>query len=774
MSSDTQLSQGILSILPIIYVGWSDSVLSPSEMVHIQDQINNLSHLTDSDKSYLNQWIDPMNPPSEKEFKYWATEIRKASSELNEESKTSLVSMCMEIAKTGTIVKGEGLMDAPKTRQSILDLNQALGLTNDSANLLLKKLYPAEDGIKLSYDDNATFEVAHMKAVLDGKESQVKDRVRKLLRDPSFAIVEDREKEAYRNRILYQIKELCNQGLSAYAFPKKYAGLEKNGEHIAVFEMLGYGDLSLAIKFGVQIGLFGGAVYQLGTEKHHKLYVEDLHKGKLLGCFAMTETGHGSNVKDLETTATYDHATKEIVVHSPSFAAGKEYIGNAMHSTMAAVFAQLIVNGENHGVHTVLVPLRDENHKELPGITVKDCGYKMGLNGVDNGRIWFDQVRVPLDNLLNKYGDVNAEGEYTSPISNPSKRFFTTLGALVVGRVCVGMLGLNASKVALTIALKYAYRRRQFAGKGSEQETLLIDYPTHQERLFPLLAKTYAYYLASRDLADLYCNADEDQMREVETLAAGLKAKSTWHTTNTIQICREACGGKGYLFENRFASIKADTDIFTTFEGDNTVLMQLVAKGVLTDYKQSFHDDGYRAVIRFLLTKAKHEAYEYNPLFTRNTDTEHLLDKKFHFHAFNYRKRKTLISLSERMQKYIKRGNNTHQVFLKVQSHMLDLAHAFIDQVTLTSCYKHIDNCKDPATKQALTKVIQLFALDNINANKGWFLESDYMDGSKTKAIRRQITKLYQDIKPNALALVDAFDIPDELLVAPIAMKEWS
>ncbi len=772
MITDQHLSNGILSVLPLIYVGWSDTVLSPSEITEIQNRIDKLNHLNASDKEYLENCLNPLSPPDDSTFKFWGREIRRAAKQLNNEQRSSLVEMGLEIAQLGTQSKN-GLKDVPHTKAALQSLRESLGLTATSEQMLFKKIFQEGETTPSQYD-NPSFDSKKMKVILDGNEIEVRDKVRKLLRDPHFEIIEDREKEDYRNRIKKQLQALADQGLSAYAFPKAYGGLEKNGEHIAVFEMLGYGDLSLAIKFGVQIGLFGGAVLQLGTEKHHTKYIEPLHKCELLGCFAMTETGHGSNVKDLETTATYDHKTKEIIVHSPSYSAGKEYIGNAMHSTMSAVFAQLIVNGENHGVHTVLVPLRDENHKELPGIKIEDCGYKMGLNGVDNGRIWFDKVRVPVDNLLNRYGDINVDGEYESSIANPSKRFFTTLGALVAGRVCVGMLGLNASKVALTIAIKYAFRRRQFSAKGAEQETLLIDYPTHQARLFPLLAKTYAYYLASKDLADLYCNADEDQMREVETLAAGLKAKSTWHCTDTIQTCREACGGKGYLFENRFASLKGDTDIFTTFEGDNTVLMQLVAKGCLTDYKQSFHDDGYRAILRFLLTKAKHEALEYNPLFTRNTDTEHILDEKFHFHAFNYRKRKTLISLGERMQKYLKRGNDSHQVFLRVQQHMMDLADAHIDQVTLSSFYRHIEECKDQETKKMLTSLAQLYALDCIFQHRGWFLENDYMDGSKSKAIRRNITKLYQEIKPNALALVEAFAIPSELIVAPIAQREWS
>lgn len=765
------LTQGIISVLPIIYVSWSDSVLSPSEITHIKEKINGLEHLTDSDRDYLNQWLNPLNPPTLDVFKYWTKQIRTAAENLDLKTKKSVVELSLDIATKSTHHKNESFHNIPSAKTALLEIHDALGLTEDSTTLLLKRLYPDEI---IDTEYQAKFDISEMKKILDGDQMLIRDRVRKLLRDPLFTIYEDRDKEVYRQKILDQVKEICKQGLSAYSFPKKYGGFEKNGEHIAIFEMFGYGNLSLAIKFGVQIGLFGGAVYQLGTTKHHDKYLRALHTGELMGCFAMTETGHGSNVKDIETTATYNHNDKSITVHSPNFAAGKEYIGNAMHSTMAAVFCQLVIGDQNHGVHTVLVPLRNDKHELLPGVKIEDCGYKLGLNGVDNGRIWFDKVKVPIDNLLNRYGDINEAGEYTSPIANPSKRFFTTLGALVVGRICVGMLGNNASKVALTIALRYAYKRRQFSAKGEKRETLIIDYPTHQKRLFPRLAKAYAYHFALQDLADQYSNAKEEDFRRIETLAAGLKAKATWHATDTIQTCREACGGKGYLAENRFANLKADTDIFTTFEGDNTVLMQLVSKGALTDYKQSFHDDGYRAVLKFLLTKAKHEAYEYNVLFTRNTDANHLLDHKFHFHAFNYRERKIIISLSERMQKYLKRGNDSHQAFLKVQNHMMDLAHAFIDRVVLNSFYNQIEKCADGTTKDTLLKLAQLYALENINAGKGWFLEAEYLNGTKTKAIRRIITKLYQDIKPNALGLVEAFAIPDELLAAPIAFKEWS
>ena len=108
--------------------------------------------------------------------------------------------------------------------------------------------------------------------------------------------------------------------------------------------------------------------------------------------------------------------------------------------------------------------------------------------------------------------------------------------------------------------------------------------------------------------------------QEIETLAAGLKAYATWFTTHAIQQCREACGGKGYLSENRFGDLKADTDIFTTFEGDNTVLMLLVAKGVLTAFQQEFNEEGVMGILRYVGTNISTAITEKNPFSIRNTD----------------------------------------------------------------------------------------------------------------------------------------------------------
>lgn len=762
---DLEFSPGVLCMLPLFYVGWSDSVLSPSEMKMIHGAIDKMDFISENDKAYLIKWTDPTNPPPEAVFKSWVHAIKKHAKDLPSDKKSSLINLGMEMATASTAYKSNEIWRSPKTKAALGDIETALGIKGQKSwELLLSKVQPSNE----ENESDSSFDPETLRKYLDGEKIELADRMRKLLRDPEFKYVEIPDKDEYRNHILHLTKELAKQGVSAYAFPKKYGGFGRTGDHIKVFEMLSYGDLSLLIKFGVQFGLFGGAVYNLGTDKQHSKYLEALGKGDLLGCFAMTETGHGSNVNGLETTATYDHATKTIEVHSPNFEAGKEYIGNAMHSTMAAVFAQLIVNGQSHGVHAVLVPLRDDDGNTLPGVEVKDCGYKMGLNGVDNGRIWFDKVKVPVDNLLDKYGSINAEGHYQSNIENPNKRFFTMLGALVVGRVCVGMAGNNASKSALTIATKYALKRRQFSAKSGMDETLIMDYPTHQVRLIPRIAKSFAYHFALEDLADKLINADEDEMREVETLAAGLKSKATWHATDTIQTCREACGGKGYLAENRFAALKADTDIFTTFEGDNTVLMQLVAKGLLTEFKQSFHDEGNRAVIKYLYNRFSNTIQEWNLIQTRNTSTDHILDTEFHLDAFRYRREKLLYSISQRMRDYLKKRINPFQAFLKCQVHMLELAHAFIDEVVLKSFIKATENCPDDKSQQILKRLSNLYALDVIQENKGWFLENDFMDGNKSKAIRRIHTKLISELRPDIGTVVDSFGIPEELLAAEI------
>lgn len=752
-------SPGVLSLLPLYYVGWSDSLLSPTEVKLIRDKINTLEFLTIADKRQLVEWTNPAKPPSPELFRIWINILKNEAEKMPPGSKKDLVWLGMEMAQRHCEDKDTSIWNSPEAESALREIEVALGIQNST---LSDSFMP--DHI----DKEKDAQTQSLKLLLDDDYEATRNKMRTLLSDPEFKIEIIRDKKEHRDKVLYWCKLLAERGFGALAYPEAYGGKDSMGDYIATFEMLGYHDSSLAIKFGVQFGLFGGSVHNLGTKYHHDLYLEDIGSLKLPGCFAMTETGHGSNVRGLETTATYDPANDEFIIHSPTEAAGKEYIGNALHSKMASVFAQLIVNNENHGVHALLVPLRDDNHDLLPGIRVEDCGYKLGLNGVDNGRIWFDQVRIPRLNLLNKFGDVDSEGNYTSPIENPARRFFTMLGTLVGGRVSVPRAGLSAAKTGLTIAIKYALKRRQFAPKDGMEETIIMDYPSHQQRLMPLLAKAYALDFGLSYLTKRYTERTEEDIREIETLAAGLKSYSTWFTTQTLQECREACGGKGYLAENRFADLKADTDIYTTFEGDNTVLMQLVSKGLLSDFRKAFHDEGFMAVIKLLGRQVSTSITELNPITTRNTDLEHLLDPEFQLAAMKYREQKLLTSVAQRMRNYIGKKIPSHEAFFRCQTHLLKLAHAFVEHLVLEQFIKTVSSTDDLETKTTLKRLCDLYALSSIENDKGWFLENEYLHPNKSKAIRRVVAKLCKEVRGEAVRLVDAFDIPKACLLAPI------
>jgi acyl-CoA oxidase len=416
-----------------------------------------------------------------------------------------------------------------------------------------------------------------LQEVLDGRWAHVRRDAREnLVHEPEFLPVYGESLQEARERVTRMAKALADSGRVGLGFPKDYGGEADAGGSVTSIEMLAFGDLSLMVKAGVQWGLFGGAVQLLGTKRHHDAYLRDIICFDLPGCFAMTETGHGSDVQQLRTTCTYDPETQTFDLHTPHEAARKDYIGNAAKDgRMAVVFAQLITQGTNHGVHAWLVPIRDEKGNPMPGVTIGDDGPKAGLLGVDNGRLTFDHMQVPREMLLDRYGQVAEDGTYTSSIGNETRRFFTMLGTLVRGRVSVGGAAGSATKLALDIAVRYGNVRRQFAAPGKDREIVINDYLVHQRKLLPALATTYALHFAQGELVETMHDVqtavhehgqelDEAAQRELESRAAGLKVAQTAHATRTIQMCREACGGAGYLQENRLPHLKADTDVFTT------------------------------------------------------------------------------------------------------------------------------------------------------------------------------------------------------------------
>lgn len=626
---------------------------------------------------------------------------------------------------------------------------------------------------------------------LFGTWADTRREAREMVKDPVFWRDDSLGKDEHRERVLNQLHELVKRGAVQRAYPKKFGGSANNGANITGFEELVTADPSLQIKSGVQWGLFGSAVLQLGTEKHHEQWLPGILDLSIPGAFAMTEIGHGSDVAAVGTTATYDETTDEWVINTPFRAATKEYLGNAaLHGRAATVFAQLITKGVNYGVHCFFVPLTDEKGTDLPGITREDDGLKGGLNGIDNGRLGFDNIRIPRENLLNRYGNVDQNGDYSSPIESPGRRFFTMLGALVQGRVSLDGAASWASAAALQIAVTYANQRRQFAGAGGE-ETLLLDYGKHQRRLLPLIATTYAAIFAHDELLQKFDSVfggtgDTPEAREdLETLAAALKPLSTWHALDTLQECREACGGGGFMYPNRFVGLRADLDIYVTFEGDNNILLQLAGKRLLNDFAAELKDKTPASLAAYAagaqaakvfhgagLRKFGQNVADFgNPkrsveLGLRADDQRQLLTERVEQMVAD-------ISLDMREVKKLP-ADEASALFNSKQSDIIEAGRAHGELLQWEAFSDAVNNAPDDGTREVLGWLRDLFGLTLIEKHLAWYLVNGRLSTQRAATLRTYIGRLCERLRPHAQDLVDAFAYEPEHLRAPLATNEES
>jgi len=641
----------------------------------------------------------------------------------------------------------------------------------------------------------ARVDVPALEKLLLGRWSELRAAARATAGEPAFWRVEGQSKEVHREHVLDQMRLLVGKGQVWRGYPERLGGADDPGGNLAGFEELVAADPSLQIKAGVQWGLFGSAIHHLGTPEQQDRLLPGAMDLSVPGAFAMTETGHGSDVASIGTTATYDPETEEFVIHTPFRGAWKDYLGNAaVHATAAVVFAQLVTKNVDHGVHAFYVPIRDPQGERdelgrlpfLPGVGGEDDGQKGGLNGIDNGRLHFDHVRVPRADLLARYGAVDADGTYSSPIDSPGRRFFTMLGSLVQGRVSLDGAAVTAAKLGLAIAVRYANERRQFTGASATDEVVLLDYGTHKRRLVVPIAEAYAGHFAHDRLLDLFhsvFSGEEDtpeQREDLETTAAALKATSTRFALDTLQETREACGGAGFLTENRITSLHADLDVYATFEGDNTVLLQLVAKRLLADYGKQFKGITPGQMARVVVERAGDMALHRTPLKRAaqaladvgdpRRAAGHLRDAETQRALLTDRVETMVAEVAQALRPAQKADPETAaNLFNAHQVELIEAARAHAELLRWEAFTQALSTVEDDGTREVLTTVRDLYGLSLVERHLAWYLLNGRLSTQRARTVTSYLARLVDRLRPHAQDLVDAWGYGPEHLRAKIA-----
>eukprot|EP00761_Pharyngomonas_kirbyi_P014036 gb/GECH01014066.1/.p1 GENE.gb/GECH01014066.1/~~gb/GECH01014066.1/.p1 ORF type:complete len:674 (+),score=96.88 gb/GECH01014066.1/:1-2022(+) len=631
-----------------------------------------------------------------------------------------------------------------------------------------------------------SIDVPYIRRLLDGNTAQTKDQIRQFLTSqPGFdyRLPLDTSRAQYQAHVLRWAQDITRHRLMSARDLR-----DRPAQFFAAFEALGFFDHSLCIKMQVQLGLWGATVLLLGTEKHHRRLLDDIDALRRPGVFGLTEQGHGTNVSGMQTTATYDPSTEEFIVDSPRMESMKYWPGNiAAHGIDATVFARLIVRGVDHGIHAFIVPFRNPKTMEpYPGVHIMDIGPKRGFNGVDNGALRFSQVRIPRDNMLDRYSSVTRDGEYRCAFSSPRRHFGATLGALSGGRIGIASLALSACKVGTTIAIRYAHTRKQFSpDPRSPEEQPIMEFVSHQRRLMPALASCYALDAALKCTVTRYealgtSPEDAALIGEVHAMTAGMKSRVSWESVAALQTCRESCGGQGYRLVNRISMLHTDADMYTTGEGDNTVMMHKVTQEVLKQLRQQQqhssaskgNHDSYTGLLRHFnsttVDQDRIHRTQQRQGSTASSAFEILGDTEWLISVFRVHERCVLDELQRRIQD----GSKLH-TWNDNLPWIERYANAFVDRLVLESCIQTLKHISKSLEQEMLHDLYLLHSLRNLNRSITSIIGFGIVKQQIAFALDDKITSLCRKLTPYSQSLVEAFGIPERCLPNANLALEW-
>lgn len=503
----------------------------------------------------------------------------------------------------------------------------------------------------------------------------------------------------------------------------------------------------------------------LGSQDQKAKWIPKCLTLQAIGCYCQTELGHGSDVKSLETTATYDSKTKEFVLHSPTVSSIKFWPGGlGKLSNHAIVFAQLYINDKNYGVQSFIVKIRDDDHIPCEGLHVGDIGSKFGFNSEDNGFIKFTHYRIPKDNLLSRYVQVSDDGKFTSASEKAIRLGYGNMLYLRLG-MFMGR-SVQFSRLA-TIGIRYSIVRRQFKDAETGEERQILDYQTQQYRLFPLLGISYAIRLSALELYDKYSTYEAELndggepfelLKELHTLCSCLKPLVTWRMRKFGEYVKQCCGGHGFLNVSGIHRIIKSEEGLVTAEGTNLVIIQQTGRYLLGEANKLSKGQKLTGITEFLNDinlSSKKSASSYSSI------NEMLV------YAFERRVAFFLNYASTKFAKLMSGGMDIQTVWNeKVQQDFIDLSMYFADAYMLKSAFRQLDESSfiTESTRPHVEKVLQVYAIYCIMEEMPSFLVTEFFTNDDIESLRDVFRDALQFVRKNALALVDGFGYRDDEL----------
>ncbi|KAL4707427.1 hypothetical protein ACJJTC_008612 [Scirpophaga incertulas] len=589
------------------------------------------------------------------------------------------------------------------------------------------------------YRNSASFDWKRLKLALEGDIELLKLKYKiwdTLEKDPLFAHSHVTPSIDEQKRITQ--KQL--QKINEYKFLTNdmfKAGYSKRTQSLmTINEAVNSLNPSVSVKMAIGIYLVSNAVLSLGTERHLKFYEATILNREILASISLTEIAHGSDAKLMRTTATYDAASRQFIIHTPDFEAAKCWVGNLGKTcTHTMLFAQLITpDGTNHGLHAFVVPLRDPVTLEVyPGLIIGDMGEKIGVHGIDNGFVMFNNYRIPRENLLNRTADVTEDGTYESSFSDPSRILGAALENLSAGRVGIMQESCHSIASAVAIAVRYAASRRQFGERG--REIALVEYELHQWRLFGYVAAAVVFRMYVVSFNKIYLGIVEksNSGQRIDNLSA------------------------------RLGDIRSNHEPTVTYEGDNNVLSQQAGNWLLRQYEAALSGapvDSPLGSVSFLqrLNTARQARF-------RATQPRQLASPAFIIDTYQWLLCWLLKETHDKYQSEIAKGLSKFEAKTKSQVYRWKtLTRVYAEYLVLMFTLEAIPT-KDQQLQPVLYKLFYLFGLWSLDKHLVELYQGGYGSGdSMARLLREAILMLCNELKDEVLSIADALAPTDFVL----------